>query len=136
MRFILIKRLLISTAVFAIVDVYVGERHHSDMQEWIIQRGRAAGCQVIVESRVLWGRDGPFFGGGFKVRLFNGLAMYGPWLAGAMSGFAAAAGTYAACRALGRRGPRESKGVTRCGRCGYALAGLKEPRCPECGLVI
>lgn len=24
-------------------------------------------------------------------------------------------------------------GLTRCGRCGYILKGLSEPRCPECG---
>lgn len=28
--------------------------------------------------------------------------------------------------------PRE-KGYTYCGRCGYILKGLVEPRCPECG---
>lgn len=32
---------------------------------------------------------------------------------------------------LRRRGVRD--GHTRCGRCGYILKGLSEPRCPECG---
>jgi len=30
--------------------------------------------------------------------------------------------------------PREKKdGYTRCGKCGYILKGLTEPRCSECG---
>ena len=30
--------------------------------------------------------------------------------------------------------PRESRdGHTRCGKCGYILKGLTEPRCSECG---
>ena len=30
--------------------------------------------------------------------------------------------------------PREKQdGYTRCGKCGYILTGLPEPRCPECG---
>ena len=32
--------------------------------------------------------------------------------------------------------PRWQHGVTRCGRCGYILSGLREPRCPECGTPI
>lgn len=27
----------------------------------------------------------------------------------------------------------DPEGLTRCGHCGYALRGLTEPRCPECG---
>ena len=26
-----------------------------------------------------------------------------------------------------------SDGLTRCGKCGYILKGISEPRCPECG---
>ncbi len=32
--------------------------------------------------------------------------------------------------------PRWEGNHTRCGRCGYILSGLQEPRCPECGVVI
>ena len=29
--------------------------------------------------------------------------------------------------------PRWMNGITSCGKCGYALKGLAEPRCSECG---
>ena len=32
--------------------------------------------------------------------------------------------------------PRWDGDHTRCGRCGYILSGLKEPRCSECGVAI
>lgn len=32
--------------------------------------------------------------------------------------------------------PRWERDYTRCGRCGYILSGLQEPRCPECGVAI
>lgn len=28
---------------------------------------------------------------------------------------------------------KHKEGMTTCGRCGYILKGLSEPRCPECG---
>jgi hypothetical protein len=32
--------------------------------------------------------------------------------------------------------PRWEADYTRCGRCGYILSGLQEPRCSECGVAI
>ncbi len=34
------------------------------------------------------------------------------------------------------RRPPYSDGYTHCGKCGYILKGLTEPRCPECGQAI
>jgi len=135
-RMVLLKRLLVCLAVFVAVDVDVAERQRVDLERWIIERGEAAGCQVMQAGAIVWGPDGPFFGGGLKVRAFNFAAKHGPWLGGAAAGWLTAVGAYMVCRRLERFRPLGYRGPTRCGRCGYRLAGLREPRCPECGLVI
>jgi len=135
-RGILIKRVLICIAVFAAVHYHIVERHGSHIQGWIVDLGQRAGCEVIALGRILWGPDGPFVGEGLKVAAFNFAARNGAWLIGSMAGWAAALAAYGACCGLERFRPLGYRGPSRCGRCGYELSGLKEPRCPECGLVI
>jgi hypothetical protein len=51
--------------------------------------------------------------------------------------FTLAAGLYWLCAGpLGRTRFFGYRGPTRCGACGYGLQGLREPKCPECGVVI
>ena len=131
---IMLKRMVLSVAVFAVVHSVCADRWRWPVQNWIVRRAKAAGCQPLFESRVMmWGPDGPFYGEGFKTRAFNYAATWGPWWAGVLGSFAAAVGVYGVGVRLERTRAMGYRGETRCGMCGYRLAGLKEAKCPECG---
>ncbi len=136
MRRILFKRLLIGILCFAAAYTLMTHTWSATIAGWIISWGKAAGCPVTQSGVVAWGPSGPFLGEDLKVRAFNFLARNGVWLVGAIVGFVAALGAYSTCRGLERWWPLGYRGPTRCGGCGYVLHGLREPRCPECGLVI
>lgn len=131
------KRAIPAVLVFAAVQVVVTRVWGWDLQFWIIERGKAAGCDVVQSSAYFIGEDGPFFGEGFRDAAWNFVWRHAALMSASGAGLACAALVYALgagplrrTRVFGYRGP------TRCGACGYALAGLVEPRCPECGRAI
>lgn len=134
---IMLKRVVLSVLVFTAVHAAFADRWKYPVQAWIVRRAKAAGCQPFFESRVMmWGPDGPFYGDGFKTSFFNFAASWGPWWAGMLGSFLAAVVVYLACVRLERSWVLGYRGRTRCGGCGYGLAGLKEAKCPECGRVV
>lgn len=133
---VILKRVVIAAVVFVAVHSWMAMREHDSyaIQQWIVRQAKAAGCQPIFESRVMmWGPSGPFYGEDAKTRVFNWLASYGSWWAEMLAGFGAAAAVYGLCARFERTRVLGYRGETRCGWCGYGLAGLKEARCPECG---
>lgn len=79
--------------------------------------GIAAAAYYAVGGTVLSGASGAT--NTIIVLFICGALLVGPLVASLL--------TYALC-------PREKKdGHTRCGKCGYILKGLTEPRCSECG---
>ena len=78
--------------------------------------------------------NGPFVGDDPRTAAWNWAYRHGPWMATTGAAYAAALAAYGLCAGpLGRGRVFGYRGPTRCGRCGYALHGLREPRCPECG---
>lgn len=133
---IILKRIVLATVVFVAVHSWMAmqERESYAIQEWIVRRAKAAGCQPIFESRMMmWGPSGPFYGGDAKTRVFNYLATSGARWAELGAGFGAAAGVWLVCVRFERKRVLGYRGETRCGWCGYGLAGLREAKCPECG---
>ncbi len=134
LMWIIARRMAVSAAAFVVVHSLLAIRYQWDIQEWMIGTARAWGAQPIFESRALaWGPDGPFFGDGWKVRVFNFMASRGAWWVELGAGLAAACLVYGVCLWWELRRWRGYRGETRCGGCGYGLKGLREMRCPECG---
>jgi hypothetical protein len=129
----LILRLLAAIAAFAVVYVAFDRLCGGRVTQAILDLGQWSGCQVEnISAHMLWTESGPYLGDDLKSRVFNGLVTHGQWSATTASGFITALAAYALmARRAGYRAP--GRGPTRCGHCRYILAGLREPRCPECG---
>lgn len=133
---VILKRVSVALVVFVSTHTWIAARQRESysIQQWIVRRAKAAGCQRIFESReMMWGPDGPFYGDDAKTRVFNYLASRGTWWVELGLGFVAATGAWLLCRGFERTRVLGYRGETRCGWCGYGLAGLVEERCPECG---
>ena len=118
---------------FGVIFAYVEREWDWRIGMGVVRLGEACGGQTAwLSGRMAIGQGGPFHGGTAVDRTFNWLWRQS-WFAAAGAGFAGAAGV--ALVLSGRSAPRE-RGVTTCGWCGYALRGLEEPRCPECGRAI
>jgi hypothetical protein len=95
-------------------------------------------CKALVWSK-LWPTAGTraiaCYGGASVPQAlpwFERLLSQGRMVAVMLFALGAALATYHVLTLRAR--PRD--GVTRCGHCGYALRGLSEPRCPECGQTV
>jgi hypothetical protein len=133
----LTTRVAIALAVFGAAHVWISREHHWNIQNWILERGQAAGCTVVQLGYIVMGQDGPFFGDDPKNRAWNFAYRNAPWLAAAFASYAAAMAAYTlAAGPLGRTRLFGYRGPTCCGSCGYQLRGLNEPKCPECGTPI
>jgi hypothetical protein len=78
--------------------------------------------------------NGPFQTDTAVGHVFNVIARYGPDISRAIVCGAGAMGVYLlAAGPLSRLSLFRYRGPTRCGACGYALATLRKPICPECG---
>jgi len=137
MKRIIAKRLLLSLFVFAAVRSALHGAAPYWVSERIMQLGERMGCQVVRERFVVTSERGVFFGDDRKTTFFNFAYRNGEWTAYALAGFLAALGTYGLlCGPLATWRPMSYRGETHCGGCEYGLAGLREPRCPECGTAI
>ena len=115
---------------FAAVHTYVDRAWEWRLRDAVIGLGERCGGQVRnISGYIAIGESGPFTGGRTADRVFN-FVWRNTWAAAPLAGFAAAAGL---SLILAGRAPARTRGVTTCGWCGYALRGLREPRCPECG---
>ncbi len=135
---LLLKRLALATLLFAVTHTVVYHCWHWEIQGWWINLGEhwLGGDLPRISGRYMWGADGPFWGERSANRLCNILTVWGTWATPKLAGFAAAAGLSLLLHGpLARRVPRKPV-PTRCGTCGYILAGLREPCCPECGTAI
>ena len=104
---------------------------------WICRAGHRAGCEVFVSSAYLIGPDGPFLGEGPRDAAWNWAWRNATWILASGAGAAAALVTYVICAGpLGRTRLLGYRGTTRCGACGYDLAGAREAKCPECGRAV
>ena len=136
MRRVRYKRLAISLLAYTVIYTWLIGPGAGPILRGIEKLGQAAGCDVVQLGLTGAGAGGPFMGTGLRVRFFNLLARNGVWWSAAGAGFAAAMTLTMIglrlehTRLIGYRGP------TRCGRCGYTLRGLREPRCPECETAI
>lgn len=136
-RRVFLKRVLPAAVCFAAAEVHVERTHDWDLRGWIVERGEAAGCAVFRSGRYLVGERGPFFGDDLKHDAWNLAWRHGPLALSSVVGLVAAGCAYGVCAGpLGRTRVFGYRVATRCGGCGYALAGLREARCPECGRVI
>lgn len=128
------KRAAPALLVFAVVQVYVGRVWKWDIERWVLERGEAAGCQAVQLGEYLVGERGPFVGEGARDQAWNSVWRHATLAVSSAAGLAGAGAVYAlAAGPLGRTRVFGYRGPTRCGSCGYALAGLAESRCPECG---
>jgi hypothetical protein len=101
------------------------------VRQWCFELGAAAGCHYFQSGVYAVGEHGPFFGGDYAP-LLNFAWRNFPWTLPTLPPLLLAAVTF---RLTVRRPPARD-GVTRCGWCGYALSGVREPRCPECGRAV
>ncbi|MFZ4575217.1 MAG: hypothetical protein ACOYN0_12515 [Phycisphaerales bacterium] len=107
-----------------------------DWARSVIERtARSGGAKTMLSSQVFFvGPNGPFFGEGASVRFWNFAWTHVRWAVPTFGALGAATCTFALCSGrLGHFATFSPRGPTRCGRCGYALSGLREPVCPECG---
>ncbi|MBC7836143.1 MAG: hypothetical protein H7Y88_13740 [Phycisphaerales bacterium] len=131
-------RFSLAMLLFGTTFAYVMERHRWDISMRAFEIGKRAGCAYFQSGVIAVGNSGPFFGNDVVTAACNFAWRRGPDLAAAGAGMMAFAGAWWLlpwARCHGRMGPRRGvrDGVTRCGRCQYALSGLREPMCPECG---
>ncbi len=115
---------------FALALTLTEDRLHSLIRTWVFQAGRAAGCAYEMVGVLVVGPEGPFFGGP-AAPLFNGLWRHLPWLLPIVGAFVPALVVH---HVLHRRACLAGAAL-RCSKCGYSLAGLAGPRCPECGRI-
>jgi hypothetical protein len=120
-----------AVATFAIVAPLAEARLGWDIRSLVVDFGEAAGMGVSYIGNLVIGPNGPFLGRGPAVDAWNFLWWISGWALPLLMGWAAAVGVFLTVGRLLSRRPGD--GYTRCGRCGYILEGLKEPRCPECG---
>lgn len=136
-RWVFLKRAVPAAVLFALVQVGVERTWQWDIESWIVHRGIDAGCDAFLSRTYVVGEHGPFFGDDTKCARWNFLWRHATLAASTAAGLASAAAVYGlAAGPLGRTRAFGYRGPTRCGSCGYALAGLTEPRCPECGRCI
>lgn len=118
---------------FAAVHTYMDRVWAWHIADAVLRIGETCGGQVRnISGYIALGESGPFTGGRKADTVFN-FVWRQRWAAAPLAGFAAAAGL---SLILAGRAPPRTPGVTTCGWCGYALRGLREPRCPECGRAI
>lgn len=134
---VFVKRLTAAAVCAACVHTLVARRS-AEVSDWIARAGNRAGCEWVFMSGVYAVTDsGVFHGDDPKTRAWNVAYRHGASLAAAGAAWGAGAGVYLlAAGPLGRTRVFGHRGATRCGRCGYDLAGLAQPRCPECGRVL
>ncbi len=81
--------------------------------------GGVAGFALYIGGTVVISRQAGAMSQGWYAILFLSVFLTGPIVAAVLAHVLT---------------PRETKdGHTRCGKCGYILKGLTEPRCSECG---
>lgn len=119
-------RLGVPILLFALILTLAQDRLESRIRNMVFEAGRAAGCNYFMSGGLLVGPDGPFFGGGFE-DAFNFAWRTLPWAAAVLGAFAPSLAVF---HVLIRRSARPDR--WHC-VCGYSLAGLRDPRCPECG---
>ncbi len=136
-RWVFLKRVLPAAVCFAVVQESLLRAYEWDLRSWVTRHGEAAGCGVMRSGPYFIGRSGPFIGEDLKHDAWNFAWRHVGLAVSSAAGLGAAAGVYTVCACgLGRTRLFGYRGPTRCGVCGYALAGLTEPRCPECGRAI
>lgn len=133
-RRIFLRRLVLPLVVFGVAHVWIAARWGEEIREWTVGRGERAGGSVFRSGPYFVGERGPFLGDSGVDRRWNFLYRNLAWAAAAAGGFCAAAAVFTIeSTLLGCTRPFGYRGPTRCGGCGYMLAGLCEPCCPECG---
>jgi hypothetical protein len=134
MRAFQARRLAVSLIVFGVVHAYVESHWRWPIQSWILDAGKAAGCQVVEMGAIVNSPYGPFYGDDVRTRVWNWAYRTAGWGSAVAIAYAAAMAAYGLCAGpLGRTRVFGYRGPTRCGRCSYALHGLRQPVCPECG---
>lgn len=121
-------------AVFAVVFT-VGERQQWRCQQCVFDAAtKVSNVQYFASGPVFVGTQGPFIGDDVATRLWNFMWRQAGWAPAPLTASAAAMAGYLVRDAITRRRRfGAGSGTTRCGVCGYALSGLREPVCPECG---
>lgn len=124
-----VLRLAVPILLFALILTFAQDRLEDRIRNMVFEAGRAAGCNYFMSGVLLMGRDGPFFGGSLE-DVFNFAWRNLPWAATLLGAFAPSLAVF---HVLNRRTARPDR--LHC-VCGYSLAGLRDPRCPECGRAI
>lgn len=129
-----VLRLLVPMLVAFAVVFTIGERRQWRCQQWVFDVAtKVSGVRYFASGPVLVGPQGPFIGEDATTRFWNFVWRQAGWAPAPLTASASAMAVYLVWDAMARRRHRAGDGVTRCGRCGYALSGLREPVCPECG---
>jgi len=138
-----IRRRIIAILVAAFVFAWCqhGDREHSITQRVVDLAMRNGAVFIFRSAEYFVGPHGPFVEEG-SGPYWNFAYRHAAWVGTlALAGSASAAAGIALALAhplLGRSrlmgSPGRHRGPTRCGSCRYDLRGLREPRCPECGL--
>lgn len=132
-RLLFLRRVLPAIFASALVWALLANQYWA-IQEFIVDLATANGQSVSrISGMILYGPAGPF-GDHPQASIWNWLWRNAPLVIRLMSVLLVASlllsltfGPLRRSRAFGYRGS------TRCGRCGYALQGLAQPMCPECG---
>lgn len=121
-------------AAFTVVCLNSG-----DVYGWIFRTAKRFGAKPVFESGAKFGSiDGRVFMEGTLAGWAGNVAYaHAGWVLPVLAGLVSGGVVYAVCAGwLGHTRLFAGRGVTRCGRCGYELRGLREPVCAECGTSI